>query len=472
MVKRFIALAVGLSLVTTLAAGCGGKGSSTTATATTATGSNQPKPVTISISNYPKENDTQGRKAWDANVKNLTEKYPYITVKADEYNYDVNTFMPKAASGQLPNLYTTYFTETDKIVSAGYAADITEGMKNNGYDGAINPELMKLVTKSGKIYGIPNFGYAHGLMMNMNLFKAAGLVDDKGVPKAPKTFDELAQTAKTIKDKTGKAGFFFPGKNNQGGWQFMNIAWAYGAEFEKKVDGKWKATFNSPEGVAALQYLKDLKWKYNVLQDNVLSDLNDLSKLFGTDQVAMAFGEPGWTSQPIVNYKASKDNFAIFAMPAGPKGSFPLLGGNLNMVSNNSSKEQIDACFKWLEIAGAGPTMNDDGARGAETTFKTLNEAGQIVGPKGLQIFVNKDRFDKVETIKSKYINVNMNLFNDYDTNGMKNLKPEEPINCQELYKALDGVIQSVLSDSKADPKKLLDDAAAAFQKDYLDKAQ
>jgi ABC-type glycerol-3-phosphate transport system substrate-binding protein len=472
MVKRIISLAVGLSVFATLTAGCTGKGSTTTATATpAATASSQPKPVTITVGGYPKATDTKYREIFDTNAKNLTEKYPYITVKFDEYSYDVNTFMPKAASGQLPNLYSTPYTEADKIITAGYAADITEGMKNNGYDGAINPELMKLVIKGGKTYGIPNSAYVTGLLMNMNLFKAAGLVDDKGIPKAPKTFDELAQTAKTIKDKTGKTGMFLTTKNNQGGWQFMSIAWGFGTEFEKKVDGKWKATFNSPEGVAALQYVKDLKWKYDVLQDNALADLNDMSKLIGTDQVAMCFADPNWTQGPIVNYKASKDNFASAPMPAGPKGSFPLLGGSLSIMSNNSSKEQIDAGLKWLDASGAGPTMSDATAQGAETRYKTFNEAGKIVGPKGLEVWINKDRVAKGDAILAKYINVNMALFNDYQ-NGLKNLKPEEPVNCQELYKALDGVIQSVLSDSKADPKKLLDDAAAAFQKDYLDKAQ
>lgn len=468
MAKRRILLAVSLSLVVALLAGCGNN--STAKVGTSDAG--KPKPVTITIGGYPKATDTKYRATWDNNAKVVNEKYPNITVKFDEYSYDVNTFMPKAASGQLPNSFGVPFTEVDKIINAGFAADQTDGMKNNGYLDAINPELLKLVTRDGKVYGKPNSGYALGLMMNMNLFKAAGLLDDKGVPKAPKTFEELAQTAKIIKDKTGKAGIFLPTKNNQGGWQFMSIAWGYGTVFETNVNGKWKATFNSPEGVAALQYVKDLKWKYNVLQDNTLADLNNMFQLFGTDQVAMAFAEPNSTGNIIVNYKASKDNFAFAAMPAGPKGSFPLLGGSVSIISNNSTKDQIDACFKYSTVTGSGPKIDDTGLKNIEVKYQNDSAAGKIVGPKGLQIWVNKDRIDAEQAIRSKYTNVNMALFNDYETNGLKNLKPEESINCQELYKTLDGVIQSVLTDSKADPKKLLDNAAASFQKDYLDKVQ
>ena len=77
-----------------------------------------------------------------------------------------------------------------------------------------------------------------------------------------KTFEELIQTAKTIKEKTGQAGFAIPTSGTEGGWIFANLAWNFGVKFMDKVDGKWKATFNTPEAVEAFQYLSDLKWKY------------------------------------------------------------------------------------------------------------------------------------------------------------------------------------------------------------------
>ena len=56
---------------------------------------------------------------------------------------------------------------------------------------------------------------------------------------------------------------------------------------KKGDDGKWKATFNSPEAAAALQYIKDLKWKYDVLPTNTLIDGEEYSKLFATGNAAM-----------------------------------------------------------------------------------------------------------------------------------------------------------------------------------------
>lgn len=436
-------------------------------------GEAEAKPVTIKVSNWPKPNEETQVKVYEEFVAKMKEKYPTITVDKDEWGYDVSSFLPKAASGQLPTVYETFFTEADKIIKANYAADITDKLKSSGFEAALNPDLLKLVEKDGKYYGIPKDGYVMGLMYNVNLFKEAGLLDDKGIPQIPKTYEELAETAKTIKEKTGKSGFFFPTKNNQGGWMFMNIAWAYGAEFEEQVDGKWKAVFNTPEAAAALQYVKDLKWKYDVLPANNLVDVGtDLFQMFGTDQVAMSFGIPDWANAMVQNLQMSKDNLAISALPAGPKGNVTLLGGGLYMFAPDATAEQVDGAFNWLEVKGFSPQTSQETLDGLETSSKTANEQGLIVGPHGIRVWVNDDRINAEQQIIDKYTNVNMALFEDYMTNGSKGLRPEVPVNAQELYKTLDVVIQAVLTNKNADPQALLDKAAADFQKDYLDKVQ
>lgn len=463
-----------------IAAGCGkgsNGGSDSPSSAPTDGNSSAPnetdQPVTIKISNWPKPNEEALVKIYDEYVAQMKEKYPLITLEKDEWGYDVSSFLPKAASGQLPTIYETYFTEADKIIKASYSGDITELLNKNKWTEALNPELLELVKKDGKYYGIPKDGYVIGLMYNVNLFKEAGLVDDNGVPVFPKTYEELAETAKAIKDKTGKAGFFFPTKNNQGGWMFMNIGWAYGAEFEKQVDGKWQAVFNSPEAVAALQYIKDLKWKYDVLPANNLVDINsDMAQMFGTDQVAMSFGMPEWGNGIVQGLGMSKDNLAMSALPAGPKGNVTLLGGGLYMFSPQATPDQLEATFKWLEVKGFSPQATPESLAGLETQSKTSNEQGLIVGPHGLRVWINEDRIAAEQEIIEKYTNVNMAMFQDYMDNGGNGLRPEEPVNAQELYKTLDVVIQTVLTNKNADPQSLLDKAVAEFQKDYLDKAQ
>ncbi|MFD0714497.1 ABC transporter substrate-binding protein [Paenibacillus sp. GCM10027626] len=427
---------------------------------------------TVSFVNgdWPQTNDQSlpQYEKWKAEFETAN---PDVTMKTEPYPYDASTFLPKAESGQLPNLFGTYFTEPQKIINAGYAADLTDVMQEYGYDKALNPDMLELVKKDGRTYGFPASGYYMGLWLNVKLFEQAGLVDENGVPRFPKTYEELALTAKTIKEKTGKAGFFFPTKNGQGGWQFMNIAWSFGAEFEKQVDGKWKAVFNSPEAVAALQYVKDLKWKYGALTDNNLVDVSDLFRMIGTDQVGMGFGTADWANQPINDYKMSKDDQAMAAIPEGPKGRYSLMGGSLYMFSNKSTPEQIRAGFKWLKYRGISPDTSAEALKVFEESLANDSKLNRVVGPHSMSLWVDPDVVKAQNQVRDKYVNVNMALWDDYMKNEGVTIRPEEPVNSQELYKALDVVIQAVLTNEKADPQALLDQAVADFQRDYLDKA-
>ena len=91
-----------------------------------------------------------------------------------------------------------------------------------------------------------------------------------------------------IKEATGKPGIVFPTANNYGGWMFSCLAWSYGVDFmEKGEDGKWKATFNTPEAAEALRYMKDLKWKYDVLPNNAIIDGTEFYKTFAIGNAAM-----------------------------------------------------------------------------------------------------------------------------------------------------------------------------------------
>ena len=79
-----------------------------------------------------------------------------IKIVPDTYKFDVNTFMVKASANKLPNLYVTYFTETQKNIEQGYAKDITDELKEMGWLQYINPELVDLLSdEDGRIYGIP-----------------------------------------------------------------------------------------------------------------------------------------------------------------------------------------------------------------------------------------------------------------------------------------------------------------------------
>lgn len=136
-------------------------------------------------------------------VAAMKELHPNVTCVPAYYKYATDTFMPMVESGNCPTIFETWFTEPQKLIKAGAIADITDELEARGWLDKMNPSIKSLLSDSnGRVYGIPRDGYALGLMLNVEVFEEAGLVDADGYPIYPKTWDELAETAKTIKEKT------------------------------------------------------------------------------------------------------------------------------------------------------------------------------------------------------------------------------------------------------------------------------
>lgn len=428
----------------------------------------------ISISNWPDKSMEAELAKMEKNKEAFMKNNQDIEVVGDMWAYSVDTFVPKASSNQLPNVYDTYFTELDKIIDAGYAADVTEQMEKYGYTDAMSEELLDIVSKDGKIYGVPTQAYIMGLYINLNVFKEAGLLNEDGTPKVPSTYDELREMAKTITEKTGKIGFMLPTMNNQGGWQFMNMAWSYGTEFMKNEDGKWTATFASDECAEALQLIKDMKWKDGTWSANALVDNEEVTRMFATDQVGMVISEPNYfATVAVTSYGMNKDDIAMGKLPGGPKGRYALLGGTVKMFSPNSTPEQLDACFKWLNAGGSGPEVTDEIRTEREKSLQIEVDKGYVVGipvPKAVQIWNSDERNAFNEELNQKFRNIDVKMFGSYsDTEGVT-IKAEEPMNCQELYKTLDNCLQKILTEESADVKTVLKEAQDNFQKNYFDR--
>lgn len=454
--KKAIAIALAIASVTAVA-GC-------------KKGNNADGKVTLSIGVWPDETEQEALKAKNELKDEFMAENPDINLVGDVYRYDTKTFMMKASANQLPTRYSTWFTEIKQIIDQGYAADITEYMKKYNFDKTLNPDLIKFVTgEDGKIYGIPHDGYEQALYINKNLFKEAGLVNSDGTIKVPDSWQELAEYSKIIKEKTGKAGFGFPTTNNCGGWQFLNIAWAFGVEFEKQNDdGKWEATFDTPETKAALQYVKDLKWKYNALLDDTVINLDDLHKYFGSGQAAMMLKDV-----PFSGYKYGTDNSAFYAtkVPKGEKGRFSQMGGNIYVFANNATPEQIDAGFKWTMFEGFTPNLTEKELKNKEKDYqREIAEHGVITPREAFQVWTDPETVKKNNELREKYANVDYDDYKSYFEATDVTIKPEPTACAQQLYAILDSCVQEVITNKDADVDKLISDACKDFQVNHLDK--
>ena len=400
-------------------------------------------------------------------------KYPDIKINPDSSTWTLDTMYPKAEAGTLPDTFSTAFTEFQKLTDAGYVADLTDVAKSTGFYDNINPRLREMCTKDGKLYAFPSQAYAVGLLYNVSLLEEAGYMNPDGTPKQPKDWYELAEMAKHIKEVTGVPGFALETSNNCGGWFMTNIGWSFGVDWmEQDADGKWKATFDTQEAVDTLQFIKDLKWKYDCVPASNMIDQEEAIKLYATGKAAMILDGP--VEYRVAKYEMNLDDFGMMAIPAGPKAHVSLAGGAYEYAYKNTTPEQIDAIFKWFNFMGWGYEMDDDSKEIMENDYKTNAEAGVAIGVHALSPWSDDSEQVKFKNeMIEKYRNVDANHVKLYEESLRSEeieLKSEEPVCTQDLYGLLDNLIQEVYSNENADCAALIKQANADFQKNFLDK--
>ncbi|MBO5007220.1 MAG: extracellular solute-binding protein [Clostridia bacterium] len=459
--RKIISLVLALALCVMTLAACGKK---------TNDKDEQGRTV-ISVGGWPDKEGTELDNAV-ARKEAFEKENPDVVIKPDKWKFDLKTFYAKAAGNQLPNYFSVHATEVSQIIDSEYSADVTDALEKYGYLDKMNPDILELVRKDGKIYAIPAYAYVMGVAFNPEMLKAAGLLEADGTPKQPKDWYELAEFAVKIKKATGKPGFVFPTAANNGGWIFNPIAWSFGVDFmEQDKDGKWKATFNTPEAVEALQYIKDLKWKYDVLPANTLIDGTEYYKTFATGNAAMMI-TAGDYPRKVTQYGMVPDQVGMMGMPAGPKRHVTLMGGTMFAVSSDATEDQIDAAIRYHGTQ-FHHSLSDAVKDSLEREMKKKLEEGQLVGIKSMSVWnANAESLAYEYDLIDKNANSNPNhvrLYNEFVANCPAEIQPEEPVCAQELYAILDGCIQEVLVNKDADCAELIKKAAADFQANYLD---
>ena len=101
---------------------------------------------------------------------------------------------------------------------------------------------------SDRTFGLPWYLTTTITIYNQKLLKTAGM------EQPPQTYEELAATAKIIKEKTGKYAFFISFVPNDSGDVLESLV-KMGVNL---VDESGKSAFDTPEGQAAFQYWVDL----------------------------------------------------------------------------------------------------------------------------------------------------------------------------------------------------------------------
>lgn len=122
------------------------------------------------------------------------------------------------------------------------------------------PNIWKASTLEEKSFGIPWYLSSGLTIYNQDLLQQAG------ISEPPASYEELAQVAKQIKEKTGKYAFFATVVPEDSAEVLQSMV-QMGVQL---VDDQGKAAFNTPAGKAAFQYWADL-YQQGLLPKEVLT---------------------------------------------------------------------------------------------------------------------------------------------------------------------------------------------------------
>ena len=299
--------------------------------------------VRLTLWNVPPKSLPNDRLIWEETRARFETENTNIKIEGVEREYRPEEFITVMASEKGPDLVKVWVGAIQTLAGLGFLQPVDNYIQTWNQRDSIKPVLWESTKVGDHYYGIPSDSYFLFLLYRKDLFKKAGLNPE--LP--PANWDELVKAAQTLTRRNqGQYGLGLVPKT----WYFQDFVWQAGGEMIRTVNGKSQAAFWEPPAVQALRFWRDLRWKYNVLQPNLLISESELMHLFALGKVAMIFGTANQLPALITRYKINPQSFGIAPMPAGPAGRAAHLGGNVFVINSSSSEEKKAAAWKWVDF--------------------------------------------------------------------------------------------------------------------------
>ncbi|MDF0374011.1 MULTISPECIES: extracellular solute-binding protein [Streptomyces] len=450
--RRASAAAVVTALALTALASCG-TSSSGDGNDDSGSGSSDPSApldpktkVTLTIDCMPPAAKAAELREWNEDVKTFNKKYPNVRIEGKSTPgqcLEPPRFTAMLKGKSQPDVFYAYFTDLQQVLDNDGAADISAYVDDTSVPALkdIQPQVLDVARKDGKLYALPTSNYTMGLMINRKLFTQAGL--DPDTP--PATWEEVRAASRKIAALgKGVAGFGEYSAGNNGGWHFTATQYALGGDV---VDASGrKAAFNDDKGKQVLQQLHDMRWEDDSMGRTQLLKWGDLQKQIATDKLGMFLAAPDDIAYMVQQLGAKYENFGLGPIP-GAQGT--LFGGNNYMIKKGSSPDKIKAAVAWLNFKNLTP------GKGQFEWARTKADKLPVGLPQPNFFTGGSKAKDDADRAANATMPVeNFKAFMDNPVQGKA-----EPPKAQEIYKILDNAMSAVLTNKDADIDKLLDTA-------------
>ncbi|RED64718.1 ABC transporter substrate-binding protein [Cohnella lupini] len=346
--KRLFSSAVILLLMSAVLAACGGNNNKeVSGSSESPSSSSSSSPSSSNASTGEKVKLTMGswrtddKAVYEKIIKEFNKQYPNIEIefaptKSTEYNAVLSTALQTASGPDIIHLRP--YAAGIALGEAGYIEPIND---LKGLDVFSKDVLAASTGKDGKTYGVPMALNIVAIMYNKDLFAKYNLAE-------PKTWDELIQISKTLKENDVTP--FAMGTKDS--WILSLTQGAIGpsiyggTEFAQGlVSGQKK--FTDPAYVKSLQTMKDLQEFFPDKYTGIGSE--DMRTLFVTGQAAMYV--MGDFDLSVVKSMNPEMNVDVFPVPSQSAGGSPTVTTYVDgsYAVNTYSKHKEEA-KKFLEF--------------------------------------------------------------------------------------------------------------------------
>jgi multiple sugar transport system substrate-binding protein len=397
--------------------------------------------------------------AFNERVAQFEKAHKDVDIRPQEYTWTAATFTSQLAGGTIPDVFTVPFTDGRGLIEREQIADVSDLVTKLPYAKSFNPNVAKAgQSTDGTQWAVPIAAYGQALHYNRALFTQAGLDPDN----PPSTWDEVRTAAKQIAARTGQAGYAQMTTDNTGGWILTTLDYALGGRTEKVTGNKATSTINTPSMVKALNLMRSMRWDDNSMGANFLYDWAGINQDFASGRIGMYVSGGGNYGNLVTQNALKPADYGVTVLPlADAENAGVLGGGTLAVVSPKTGEKTRAAAVQWIDFFYMGK-LTDKSA--AVLNAKTQAESKQPVGNPDLPV-LDRATYDAQQKWIAEYVNVPVEQLKPY-TSGMfdQPLIPEPSKSTQDVYKILDTVVQTVLTDQNTDVKSLLADAQTQAQ--------
>ncbi len=365
--------------------------------------------VKITLGSWDDEN---GNVRHQAAVDDFMAENPDIEVEilpnpGGDWHSKVLTWI---AAGELPDVYMADSSYVPLYVEAGGLENLRPYIEGDtGFDPS--EVFYQSVYENGFYQGDPYVlakDYSTvAIYANKKLFDAAGIA----LPEEGWTYDDLLDIAMQLTvDANGNNAAspdFDPenvaqyGMDNRGGWwrSFQSTVYSFGSHTIADDGSTFDGYINSPESIAALQWMSDAINVYHVspTSDWIQALPSGVMPLFLDGQIAMVFGMGPWYQDMLEEQPGFE--YAIVPMPTGPGGHHgAVCWAGFGMAPTSEHPDEA-----WLLLKALGTEIGQrQYSEHALSSMPAMME-GKTDDPFWSTFIKEVDYLDSLDDLKSPY---------------------------------------------------------------------